>query len=260
MYEVTPNCGQIHLGKQGENSAKLIYFAEPSLWQKVFGEGRCELIHQRCGDAAPYPIALKGEGENVYWEVSAADTAIPGNGKCELRYIVGDTVVKSTVWVTTVLPSLEEATAEVPEPSKSWVDQVLKAAEMIMSATTHQPTIGDNGNWYVWDATANDYKDSGVSARGDGGNNARRIAYINVFADKWVQENEHRYSQIVAVPDVTEHSQVDITLDADQVEIFRGKDLAFTTKNVGGVVTVSAIGQKPTNDYTFQVTITEVSL
>ena len=36
------------------------------------------------------------------------------------------------------------------------------------------------------------------------------------------------------------------------------KDLAFSTENDGGVVTVFAIGDKPSNDYTIQATIMEV--
>ena len=40
--------------------------------------------------------------------------------------------------------------------------------------------------------------------------------------------------------------------------VFYEKDITFVTENDGGVVTVYAIGQKPQNDYTIQVTITEV--
>ena len=37
-----------------------------------------------------------------------------------------------------------------------------------------------------------------------------------------------------------------------------GTNALIRTKNVGGIVTVYAVGQKPANDYTIQVTITEV--
>ena len=49
-----------------------------------------------------------------------------------------------------------------------------------------------------------------------------------------------------------------MTPSVEQLVIFYEKDLTFVTENEGGVVTVYAIGQKPTNDYTIQVTITEV--
>jgi hypothetical protein len=44
----------------------------------------------------------------------------------------------------------------------------------------------------------------------------------------------------------------------EQLAIFHNKDVAFVTENEDGVVTVYAIGDKPTQDYTIQVSITEV--
>lgn len=94
------------------------------------------------------------------------------------------------------------------------------------------------------------------SLRGGGGG-AARISEIHLPSGNWVTERANLHSQVVEV-DVTENSQVDITPTVDQLVIFYEKDLAFVTENEGGVVTVYAIGQKPENDYTFQVTITEV--
>lgn len=86
---------------------------------------------------------------------------------------------------------------------------------------------------------------------------AARIADVSLLADKWVGE-ESLYSQIVDIDGVTENSQVDLTPSVEQLAVFYNKDLAFVTENEDGVVTVYAIGQKPMNDYTIQVTITEV--
>ena len=85
-----------------------------------------------------------------------------------------------------------------------------------------------------------------------------RIGNVELLASMWVGETSP-YSQVVAVEGVTENSQVDLTPDVNQLAIFHNKDLAFVTENDGGVVTVYAIGQKPLNDYTIQVTITEVN-
>ena len=82
--------------------------------------------------------------------------------------------------------------------------------------------------------------------------------YVELLAANWVTESEGKHSQVVSIAGVTKNSQVDLTPTEDQLIIWRQKELAFTTKNVGGVVTVYAIGQKPENDYTIQVTITEV--
>lgn len=86
-----------------------------------------------------------------------------------------------------------------------------------------------------------------------------RIGEVNLLASAWVGEN-HLYSQVVNIEGVTEKSQVDLTPDVQQLLAFYEKDLAFVTENEDGVVTVYAIGQKPTNDYTIQVTITEVDV
>ena len=85
------------------------------------------------------------------------------------------------------------------------------------------------------------------------------IGEVELLAKKWVGSG-NLYSQVVSIDGVTENSQVDLTPDVEQLVVFYEKDLTFVTENDGGVVTVYAIGQKPTNDYTIQVTITEVSV
>lgn len=84
-----------------------------------------------------------------------------------------------------------------------------------------------------------------------------RIGEVTLLASGWVGDT-NPYSQIVNIEGVTENSQVDLTPSVEQLMAFYEKDLAFVTENDGGVVTVYAIGQKPQNDYTIQVTITEV--
>lgn len=91
------------------------------------------------------------------------------------------------------------------------------------------------------------------------GGNLPKIGEVTLLASAWVGE-DNLYHQVVEIEGVTENSQVDLTPDVQQLAIFYNKDLAFVTENEGGVVTVYAIGQKPINDYTIQVTITEVAL
>ena len=87
--------------------------------------------------------------------------------------------------------------------------------------------------------------------------NAPQIGYVTLLAAAWVGE-DNLFHQVVEIEGVTENSQVDLTPDVQQLAIFYEKDLSFVAENEGGVVTVYAIGQKLTNDYTMQVTITEV--
>lgn len=86
-----------------------------------------------------------------------------------------------------------------------------------------------------------------------------RIAYVDLLAANWVGDASP-YSQVVTIEGATENSQVDLTPSIEQLVIFYEKDLGFVTENEDGVVTVYALGQKPENDYTIQVTITEVDV
>ena len=86
---------------------------------------------------------------------------------------------------------------------------------------------------------------------------ASKVAYVTLLASAWEGE-DGQYSQIVDIEGVTEYSQVDLKPNADQLAIFHEKDLALSTENEDGVLTVYAIGDKPTRDYTIQVSITEV--
>lgn len=86
---------------------------------------------------------------------------------------------------------------------------------------------------------------------------APKIGYVVLPASAWTG-SDNRWSQVVEINSVTKRSQVDLTPSVEQLLIFYEKDLTFVTENDDGVVTVYAIGQKPTNDYTIQVTITEV--
>jgi hypothetical protein len=84
-----------------------------------------------------------------------------------------------------------------------------------------------------------------------------KVAYINLLASAWVGA-DGLYSQVVEIDGVTEFSQVDLKPSAEQLAIFHEKDIAFSTENEDGVVTVHVIGDRPTNDYKMQVSITEV--
>lgn len=85
-----------------------------------------------------------------------------------------------------------------------------------------------------------------------------RISEVTLLAANWTGE-DNPYAQRVNIEGVTERSQVNLTPSVEQLAIFYDKSLAFVTENEDGAVTVYAIGQKPENDYTIQVTIAEVS-
>ena len=86
-----------------------------------------------------------------------------------------------------------------------------------------------------------------------------KIGEVVLRASEWAGSN-NLYSQVVNVAGATVNSQVDLTPSAEQLAIFYEKDITFVTENQNGVITVYVIGQKPQNDYTIQVTITEVEV
>lgn len=90
--------------------------------------------------------------------------------------------------------------------------------------------------------------------------NAPGIDEVTLWASAWVSGEDKRHSQVVEIESATNKSQVDLTPSDEQLAIFYTKDIGFVTKNESGKVTVIAIGQKPENDYTVQVTLTEVNV
>ena len=138
------------------------------------------------------------------------------------------------------------------------VETPLSEEDLATFATLHtyrgSTTVSNDANaWmnleYVMDAKK--YIDSLVTAP------PARLSTVTLSASKWAGSNS-LYSQAVTIPGITENSKVDLLPSVEQLAIFFNKNVAFITENEDGVVTVYAIGDKPTNDYTMQVQITEV--
>lgn len=117
---------EIELGKRGENLACRVVF-DISTWQKEYGEGVVQLIHQRNGDKTPYPCVVAADGSNAYWNITSADVDVAGRGHCELQYWVDDAIVKSATYITRTARSMSPASDTAPEPQKAWVDSVIQA-------------------------------------------------------------------------------------------------------------------------------------
>lgn len=90
-----------------------------------------------------------------------------------------------------------------------------------------------------------------------GGGATVKLVEIELPAANWKGATSP-YSQVVNVEGVSVNSMVSLQPSVEQLGVFHNKDIAFTTENDGGVVTVYAIGDKPTSDYTIQATIMEV--
>lgn len=85
-----------------------------------------------------------------------------------------------------------------------------------------------------------------------------KVSEVTLLASKWIG-NASPYHQVVEIEGTTEYSQVDLKPSQEQLDIFYHKDISFVAENEDGVITVYIVGQKPSNNYTMQVSITEVS-
>lgn len=85
-----------------------------------------------------------------------------------------------------------------------------------------------------------------------------RIATITLTADAWTGSS-NPWSQVVTVNGVNANSKIDLQPTAQQIISLQNADIALMAENNNGVVTVYALGGKPTTDYTMQVLITEVA-
>lgn len=161
---------EIKLGRRGENQARKVVFDVLRKWREGYGEGVASLIVQRNGDAQPYPVTLTEEDGALVWLVSSADTAVAGEGAAELRYTVGDVIVKSQIYKTRVRDTLGDSGETPPSAWQSWVDEVLQAAADAETAVGKMPYVDEEtGNWFKWDAAAGAFADTGVAATGPQG-------------------------------------------------------------------------------------------
>ena len=136
MYIIQKRPGdQIKLGRKGEYNARRIAL-DLSAWQTRYGDnGTVQLLYQRPGDATPYPVTLTREDHLALWTVAAADTANSGSsGRAELRYYIGDALVKSAISQVVVEPSLGEPGDAPDEEQQSWLDQAVQAGSTAQSS------------------------------------------------------------------------------------------------------------------------------
>ena len=143
MRQYIKNHGTIFLGRVGENQAREIIFDITGLVAR-YGEGTCNLIHQRSGDDKPYPVAITQTPDSLVWTVKDVDVAKPGCGKCELIYIVDYVVAKSYIYTTVAEESMGEPTEEIPEVGTYWLDNVLQCSSKAEASAKNAKEAEEN--------------------------------------------------------------------------------------------------------------------
>ena len=124
-----------------------------------------------------------------------------------------------------------------------WSGNAWYAGKVSIGTTSNVPTPTD-----VNDLVTKQYVDNKFSTK---------TASVTLAADSWTG-TESPYSQVVTIDGVTANSKVDLNPTGEQLNSIATNRTILNTANDNGTVTVYAVGNKPTEDYTMQVTITEV--
>lgn len=85
-----------------------------------------------------------------------------------------------------------------------------------------------------------------------------KTSTISLPASGWTTAT-NAYSQVVTVAGATANSKVDIYPTPEQLIDLQSAGISLVAVNEDGVVTVYALNNKPTSNYSMQVTLTEVN-
>ena len=117
----------IPIGVQGENDARTVVF-DIHKWIEDYGNGSALLVHQRPGDAEPYPVTTTQKAGTVEWSVQLADIIAGAPGRAQLSYQVGDNIVaRSPIYLTIAADEITNTPLADYDPAKSWIDDLLDA-------------------------------------------------------------------------------------------------------------------------------------
>lgn len=181
--------------------------------------------------------------------------AVEGFHDCQITLYDEDYGVISTPRFTMIVNEkvVNSDDINISDEDKTAIDNMI-AAEVARQDAERERVQADAARRMELDA----FKESVNAALDSLQLAAAVITEITLYASEWVGDASP-YSQVLNIEGVTEYSKVDLQPDANLLAIFHEKDLALVAENEDGVVTVYAIGDKPTRDYTMQASITEVS-
>lgn len=117
----------IPIGVQGENDARTVVF-DIHKWIEDYGNGTALLVHQRPGDAEPYPVTTTQKAGTIEWSVQQADIIAGAPGRAQLSYQVGENIVaRSPIYMTVAADEITNTPLADYDPAKSWIDDLLDA-------------------------------------------------------------------------------------------------------------------------------------
>ena len=99
----------------------------------------------------------------------------------------------------------------------------------------------------------------GCISTGTGSADAPKLTTVTMLASAW-EGDSNPYSQVVTCSGVNVNSKLDLQPTPNMIVELQDAEISLMLTNNQGVVTAWAIGNKPTEDYTIDALITEVTI
>ena len=192
-------------------------------------------------------VGSKATAEGISTVASGRGSHAEGEGTSamsELQHVEGKYNIEDHV--TTYAHIVGNGTSDEVRSNAhtlDWNGNAWYSGKVSIGTTSNVPTPTD-----VNDLVTKQYVDDKFNTK---------TASVTLAADSWTG-TESPYSQVVTIDGVTANSKVDLNPTGEQLNSLATNRTILNTANDNGTVTVYAVGNKPTEDYTMQVTITEV--
>lgn len=118
----------IDIGKQTEKGVTRIGF-DVHEWLDDWPGMKFSVQPVRPGEKESYLAATDMVGSVIFWLIGATDTERAGSGTVEVLGVTEDERKLSAICRTAINETTTTTTAEIPEPGRPWVDQVILAGE-----------------------------------------------------------------------------------------------------------------------------------
>ena len=197
--------------------------------------------NMRLTDPSDTSLADTGEPFCIYYHEGIAI-------KSELYTDAEGTYVFTICTTTEGVQTIDEVYIPDTIARVKYVDDKIEASNIIYIGPD-EPT---DPNIKIWINTSEEGTGTGATPI------LPRIATITLPASAWTGSS-NPWSQVVEMSDISVSTKIDLQPTAHQVVALQNADIALMAENNNCVVTVYALGGKPTTDYTMQVLLTEVS-
>lgn len=210
-----------------------------------------EISYDNLSDKPPIYHAYKGLGSvslNTLYNHTDGDYSVAEGmstiASSEYQHVQGKyNIEDSSNTYAHIVGNGTKITARSNAHTLDWSGNAWYSGKVSIGTTSNVPTPTD-----VNDLVTKQYVDNKFSTK---------TASVTLAADSWTG-TDSPYSQVVTIDGVTANSKVDLNPTGEQLNSIATNRTILNTANDNGTVTVYAVGNKPTEDYTMQVTITEV--